>query len=68
MAALVKVDCAAKETGLNRFTLYKMAANNQIPCYRLGRAIRFDTDELRRWMKKEPEVENATLNKDKHER
>ena len=36
MAVLVKVSCAAKEIGLNKYTLYKLAGEGKAPCYRGG--------------------------------
>ena len=51
MAELVKADPCARATGLNKHTLYKLAAVGSIPCYRAGRALRFDIAELREWMR-----------------
>jgi len=39
--------------GLSKFTLYKLAKRNEIPHYRCGKAIRFDVNEVKAWMKKE---------------
>ena len=48
---LVKAELAAKATGLNRYFLYRLAAQGRIPCYRAGRALRFSIPELLEWMK-----------------
>ncbi len=48
---LVKAELAAKATGLNKYFIYRLAAEGQIPCYRAGRAIRFSIPELMEWMK-----------------
>ncbi len=53
---LVKADLAAMATGLNKFFLYRLAAERQIPCYRLGKAVRFSIPELLEWMKKNAEA------------
>lgn len=38
--------------GLNvsKARVYELARTKMIPCIRLGRALRFDPDALRRWM------------------
>ena len=51
MTELVMADLAAKAVGCNRSTLYKAAQRGQVPCYRMGRALRFDVEELRAWMR-----------------
>ena len=48
---LVMVDLASKATGLNRHYLYRLAAQNKIPHYRAGKAVRFCIPELLEWMK-----------------
>ncbi len=50
---LVKADLAARATGLNKFFLYRLAAERQIPCYRLRKAVRFSIPELLEWMKQQ---------------
>ena len=51
MAELVDVDSTARAVKLNKYTLYRLAQQHKIPCYRAGRALRFDVDEVRAWMK-----------------
>ena len=48
---LVMVDLASKATGLNRYYLYRLAAQNKVPHYRAGKAVRFSIPELLEWMK-----------------
>ncbi len=48
---LVMVDLASKATGLNRHYLYRLAAQNKVPHYRAGKAVRFSVPELLEWMK-----------------
>ena len=48
---LVMVDLASKATGLNRYYLYRLAAQKKIPHYRAGKAVRFSIPELLAWMK-----------------
>ena len=49
--SLVMVDVASKATGLNRHYLYRLAAQNKVPHYRAGKAVRFCIPELLEWMK-----------------
>ena len=53
MAELINADQAAAELGLSRYTVYKMAAQGTIPCYRAGRALRFDLQEVRATMRQQ---------------
>ncbi len=55
-AQLVMADLAAKATGLDKYHLYGLAAEGQIPHYRAGRAVRFSIPELLEWMKKNAEA------------
>jgi excisionase family DNA binding protein len=48
---LEKAKCAARAVGLTPSTLYRAAERGEVPCYRLGRAVRFDVEELRQWMR-----------------
>jgi excisionase family DNA binding protein len=36
---------------LSREFVYKAAAKGILPCYRFGRALRFDPNEVRQWMR-----------------
>ena len=53
MSDLMKIDAAARAVGLNRHTLYKAVAKGLLQPYRCGRALRFDLDELRSWMREQ---------------
>lgn len=61
MGQLVEAKEAARATGLNLYTIYKMASKGFMPVYRAGRALRFDVDEVRAWMKQQ-----ATQGTDNH--
>jgi len=37
-----------------KFTIYKLAREGNIPAHKYGRVWRFDTAELKEWMKSEP--------------
>ncbi len=56
---LVKAELAAKATGLNKYFIYRLAAEGQIPSYRAGRAIRFSIPELMAWMKSQAQQKRA---------
>ena len=53
---LVPVGLASKATGLNRHYLYRLAAQNKVPHYRAGKAVRFSIPELLEWMRNNAEV------------
>ncbi len=53
---LVMVGLASKATGLNRYYLYRLAAQKKIPHYRAGKAVRFSVPELLEWMRNNAEV------------
>lgn len=53
MSNLVSVDEAASATGLSKTKLYKSAKAGKAPHYRCGRAVRFDIEELRHWMRQQ---------------
>lgn len=36
---------------LSREFVYKAATKGTLPCYRFGRALRFDPNEVREWMR-----------------
>lgn len=47
---LVNVDTAAELLGVQVSTLYAWCEQERVPHVRLGRALRFDPDVLRRWI------------------
>ena len=40
----------AEDTGLPLARVYELAREGAMPCVRLGRAMRFDAEELRSWL------------------
>ena len=58
---LVDARQAAKALGVSPFTLYRYAKQHRLPAYRCGKALRFDVDEVRDWMRQKAaqEVVNA---------
>ncbi len=61
MSDLVKIATAAKAVGLSKFTLYKAVSSGRLKPYRQGRALRFDIQELRDWMKEQAEETSRPL-------
>jgi len=59
MADLVTVQAAAKALGLSASFLNKQVAREDVPHHRAGRAVRFDSDELKDWMKRQAESKEA---------
>lgn len=52
----VSVDHVTELTGFAAKTIYRMARENRIPAQRIGRSVRFDVDEIDRWMAKQPKA------------
>jgi len=50
-SGLVKASTAAQAVGLNKFFLYRLAAEHKIPSYRAGKAVRFNVSEILAWMR-----------------
>lgn len=50
---LVKISVASSITGYSVNYLYHLAASGAIPCVKRGRSLRFDMDELKRWMQQQ---------------
>jgi len=46
----VKAKVLADILGLSHITVYKMAAKNTIPNFRIGSNVRFDTRQIARWL------------------
>ena len=57
---LVKAELAARAAGLNKFFLYRLAAEGRIPCYRVGKAVRFSVGELLEWMRSQAQPRAKT--------
>ena len=52
MQNLVDASQAAKLLGVCTQTIYKKFEEGKLPAYRLGKALRFDVDELKALMRK----------------
>ena len=63
---LVRVELAAKATGLNRYYLYRLAASGKVPHYRAGKALRFSVPELLAWMKAQAQQVKGNGSEDKN--
>lgn len=50
MEGYLNIVDAAAYLNISRSKLYKMVKDNEIPCYRPGRSIRFTQAELDAWM------------------
>jgi len=50
---LQKAKPAAKAIGCSASALYRKAKRGEAPCYRFGKALRFDVTELRLWMREQ---------------
>jgi excisionase family DNA binding protein len=51
---------AAEFLGISRNSLYIWVREGRVPHYKIGTAVRFDVDDLRRWLeanRRGPEVE-----------
>ena len=51
MATWLTIQEAAKHLKIGRSTLYQMARDGKVPAQKLGRAWRFDVEDLDMWMK-----------------
>ena len=49
-SGLVNVEAAAEILGVQVSTVYAWAEQERVPHVRLGRALRFDPEVLRRWI------------------
>lgn len=52
-SALVKISAASSITGYSVNYLYHLASTGKIPCVKRGRTLRFDMDELQKWMQQQ---------------
>ena len=50
---LDKIDSVVRVTKLNRYFIYREAAAGRIPCYRAGKAVRFNIPEVLAWMRQQ---------------
>ncbi len=51
-------DDVARLLRVNRKTVYDAAARGDLPCRRIGRALRFDRDTVLRWLSCQPPAES----------
>lgn len=52
-STLVKISVASKITGYSVNYLYHLAGTGAIPSVRRGRSLRFDVEELHKWMQEQ---------------
>ena len=50
---LVKISVASGITGYSVNYLYHLASKGLIPCVKRGRTLRFDMEELKKWMQQQ---------------
>jgi len=58
---LVSAELCARILGVTKGTLYRMARENIIPCFRVGpqrKGVRFDVEEVRDALRQEDEEED----------
>ncbi len=63
MGELLDINQAAEILHLSRFTLYKLTSRGRIEHYKLGSALRFSQEQLKRYLDRhavEPIVEPVT--------
>lgn len=56
-ACLLKQDDAARRLAISPRKLWELTNRGEIPCVRIGRAVRYDPEDLRAWIdnaKKQP--------------
>ena len=59
MAIWLTIEEAAKHLKIGKSTLYQMARDGKVPAQKLGRAWRFDVEDLDKWLKSGQSVANA---------
>jgi putative molybdopterin biosynthesis protein len=42
----------AERLGMHPVTVYRLAKEGRLPVFRIGRMLRFDADELERWIRR----------------
>ena len=65
---LVKISVASGITGYSVNYLYHLASTGAIPCVKRGRTLRFDTNELKRWMQQQYLPTSNRLSNEKEKR
>ncbi|MDR4485571.1 MAG: hypothetical protein R3B95_20655 [Nitrospirales bacterium] len=54
-----KVELAARELGLSKFTIYRLPRTTP-GIYRYGKALRVNVEELRQWAREQAQNESST--------
>lgn len=65
---LVKISVASSITGYSVNYLYHLAACRAIPCVKRGRTLRFDVNELKKWMQQQYVPASNRLSDEKEKR
>lgn len=65
---LVKISVASSITGYSVNYLYHLAGRGAIPCVKRGRTLRFDVDELKKWMQQQYVPASNRLSNEKEKR
>ena len=65
---LVKISVASGITGYSVNYLYHLAGKGMIPCVKRGRTLRFDMEELQKWMKKQYVTASTRINDEKEKK
>ena len=65
---LVRISVASGITGYSVNYLYHLASTGAIPCVKRGRTLRFDANELKRWMQQQYLPTSNRLSNEKEKR
>ena len=65
---LVRISVASSITGYSVNYLYQIARTGAIPCVKRGRTLRFDANELKRWMQQQYLPTSNRLSNEKEKR
>lgn len=65
---LVRISVASSITGYSVNYLYHLASTGAIPCVKRGRTLRFDANELKRWMQQQYLPTSNRLSNEKEKR
>lgn len=57
---MLRPDEVAELLGLSRAMVYRLLRQGELPCVRLGRAVRVPVDRLHEWVKSQAEREPVT--------
>ena len=65
---LVRISVASSISGYSVNYLYHLASTGAIPCVKRGRTLRFDANELKRWMQQQYLPTSNRLSNEKEKR